>query len=309
MIHEDLNVFPEVPVYSGEHCYRNGVSNLYKITFTPYEQYTCGPEACAHKLSPIDFDPSWLEPDAELPTPAMDATIALQGWDEAEAELLMAMLGRMTYPVRRLDRWQSALFLTGVGGSGKTTLTTACSHCMYATSQIGFISNTIEKNFPFESLTKMDMAIATDIDESLMLKLSQTDLHKIINGEEVEINVKHGGRRMLKWHTVPLCLVANVVPNWKDDQGQMACRVVYFDFSKKPPLANTALEDVVTGEEFSWQQVQPTRCHVDGGGKEERTVSFGSRSEICPRGAAVSASLSSRCRLASQKSPRSPLSV
>ncbi|KAJ1637122.1 hypothetical protein T492DRAFT_860602 [Pavlovales sp. CCMP2436] len=36
-------------------------------------------------------------------------------------------------------------------------------------------------------------------------------------------------------------LVANVVPNWQDDQGQMTRRIVYFDFSKKPPLCNSQL--------------------------------------------------------------------
>ncbi|KAJ1640876.1 hypothetical protein T492DRAFT_854473 [Pavlovales sp. CCMP2436] len=36
-------------------------------------------------------------------------------------------------------------------------------------------------------------------------------------------------------------LVANVVPNWQDDQGQMTRRIVYFDFSKKPPFENSQL--------------------------------------------------------------------
>lgn len=244
VMHEDLASFPEVPDFSGEYCYNNGVLDIRAMTFVPYEEYLCGPHACAHKYVPIDFEIEWLNDDADLPTPAVDAILRMQEWDQDEVRLLLAMLGRMAYPIGMFDKWQTALFLTGVGGSGKTTLTNACAHSIYETCQIGYISNTIEKNFPFESLTKVNMVIAADIDESLMLNLSQTDLHKIINGEEVEINVKHGGRTTLQWHA-PLCLVANVVPNWKDDQGQMARRIVYFDFSKKPPSADTRLEEMV----------------------------------------------------------------
>jgi phage/plasmid-associated DNA primase len=80
------------------------------------------------------------------------------------------------------------------------------------------------------------------VDKDLMSNLSQTDLHKIINGERVEINIKHGGRVTLQW-VAPFMLVANVVPNWQDDQGQMTRRIVYFDFNKKPATSNSKLAD------------------------------------------------------------------
>ncbi|KAJ1622463.1 hypothetical protein T492DRAFT_885232 [Pavlovales sp. CCMP2436] len=44
----------------------------------------------------------------------------------------------------------------------------------------------------------------------LMSNLSQTDLHNIINGERVEINIKYGGRRTLQW-VAPFMLVANIL--------------------------------------------------------------------------------------------------
>ncbi|KAJ1627082.1 hypothetical protein T492DRAFT_842644 [Pavlovales sp. CCMP2436] len=96
------------------------------------------------------------------------------------------------------------------------------------------------KHAPFESLVNSSVVIAADMDKELMSNLFQTDLHKIINGERVEINIKYGGRRTLQW-VAPFMLVANVVPNWQDDQGQMTRRVVYFNFSKKPALCNSSL--------------------------------------------------------------------
>ena len=82
--------------------------------------------------------------------------------------------------------------------------------------------------------------IAADIDKDLMQNLSQTDLHKMINGEDVEINVKHGTRVTVRW-SAALLLVANVVPDWQDDQGQMSRRLVYFDFAKVPSVVDTTL--------------------------------------------------------------------
>jgi len=119
-------------------------------------------------------------------------------------------------------------------------VTDAVLNAGYTADQIGYISNTIEKNFPFKSLLKSSVVVAADVDKGLMSNLSQTDLHKIINGERVEVNVKYGGRVTLQW-IAPFMLVANVMPNWQDDQGQMTRRIVYFDFSKKPPCANSQL--------------------------------------------------------------------
>ncbi|KAJ1619474.1 hypothetical protein T492DRAFT_1150787, partial [Pavlovales sp. CCMP2436] len=164
----------------------------------------------------------------------------MQYWAAEEVELLLAMLGRLLFPVGRFDDWQVCVMLIGVGGSGKTTVTDAVINAGYTADQIGYISNTIEKNFPFEPLLKSSVVVAADVDKDLMSNLSPTDLHKIINGERVEVNIKYGGRVTIQW-TAPLMLVANAVPNWQDDQGQMTRRIVYFDFSKKPPFANSQL--------------------------------------------------------------------
>ncbi|KAJ1625943.1 hypothetical protein T492DRAFT_1147106 [Pavlovales sp. CCMP2436] len=189
----------------------------------------------------MDFDPDWLCPDAVHPTPQLDFIVRMQEWDSAEEELLLGMLGRLLFPVGRYDNWQACLMLIGVGGSGKTTITDAIINAGYSPEQIGYMSNTIEKNFPFESLVNSSVVIAADVDKDLMSNLSQTDLHKIINGERVEINIKYGSHRTLQW-VAPFMLVANVVPNWQDDQGQMTRRVVYFNFSKKPTLCNSSLD-------------------------------------------------------------------
>ncbi|KAJ1618453.1 hypothetical protein T492DRAFT_1131826 [Pavlovales sp. CCMP2436] len=234
-IHGNIE-FPNVPTYSGEYVFANGVLNLYESTFTTFIEYFCAPTACAKKRFEMDFDPAWLLSGTVHATPQLDSIIGLQEWEPAEEELLLGMLGRLLFPVGRYDTWRACLMLIGVGGSGKTTVINAG----YSPAQIGYISNTIEKKFPFESLVNSSVVIAADVDKDLMSNLSQTDLHKIINGERVEINVKYGGRRTLQW-IAPFMLVANVVPNWQDDQGQMTRRIVYFDFSKKPPLCNSQL--------------------------------------------------------------------
>lgn len=237
-MHHDHLAFPDVPIFSGEYVFDNGIFNLYKQTFIPHAEYICAGESCAKKHYQLDFDPDWLHPDAVHSTPQLDSIIDMQEWEPMEVELLLGMLGRLLHPVGMFDAWQCCIMLTGVGGSGKTTVTDAIVNAGFSSDQIGYISNTIEKNFPFESLVHSSVVIASDVDKDLMSNLSQTDLHKIINGERVEINIKHGGRVTLQW-TAPFMLVANVVPNWQDDQGQMTRRIVYFDFSKKPPTANS----------------------------------------------------------------------
>ncbi|KAJ1634307.1 hypothetical protein T492DRAFT_1142298 [Pavlovales sp. CCMP2436] len=239
-IHVNSELFQNVPGFSGEYMFNNGLFNLYEHTFVPLREYICTPNSCAKKQYPVDFDPDWLCPDAVHPTPQLDSIVRMQEWDSAEEELLLGMLGRLLFPVGRYDNWQECLMLIGVGGSGKTTVTDAIINAGYSPEQIGYMSNTIEKNFPFESLVNSSVVIAADVDKDLMSNLSQTDLHKIINGERVEINIKYGGRRTLQW-VAPFMLVANVVPNWQDDQGQMTRRVVYFNFSKKLSLCNSSL--------------------------------------------------------------------
>ncbi|KAJ1616688.1 hypothetical protein T492DRAFT_850647 [Pavlovales sp. CCMP2436] len=232
--------FPDVPAYSGEYVFANGVLDLYGSTFTAFNDYVCTPNACAKKGFEMDFDPTWLLPVTMHHTSHLDSIIAMQEWDSAEEEFLIAMLGRLLFPVGHFDNWQACLMLIGVGGSGKTTVTDAVIKAGYSPEQVSYISNTIEKKIPFESLVKSSVVVATDVDKDLMSNLSQTDLHNIINGERVEINIKYGGRRTLQW-VAPFMLVANVVPNWQDDQGQMTRPIVYFDFSKKPPTANSQL--------------------------------------------------------------------
>ncbi|KAJ1624861.1 hypothetical protein T492DRAFT_844438 [Pavlovales sp. CCMP2436] len=94
--------------------------------------FRCTPNSCAKKHYHMDFDPNWLCPDAVHPMPQLDSIIAMQEWDSAEEELLLGMLGRLLFPVGRYDNWQACLMLTGVGGSGKTTVTDAVINAGYS---------------------------------------------------------------------------------------------------------------------------------------------------------------------------------
>ncbi|KAJ1615761.1 hypothetical protein T492DRAFT_851345 [Pavlovales sp. CCMP2436] len=203
--------FPNVPTYSSEFVFANGVLNLYESMFKTFARYFCALTACAKNIFEIDFDPAWLLPCTVHATPQLDFIISMQNWEPAEEELLLGMLGRLLFPIGRYDNWQACLMLMGVGGSGKTTVTDAVINAGYFAEQVGYISNTIEKNFSFESLVKSSVVVAADVDKDLMSNLSQTDLHKITNGERVEVNVKYGGRMTLQC-IVPFMLVANKPP-------------------------------------------------------------------------------------------------
>ncbi|KAJ1640937.1 hypothetical protein T492DRAFT_831659 [Pavlovales sp. CCMP2436] len=66
-INNDNKDFADIPDFSGEYAFANGVLNLHERTFTVYSEYTCLPSSCAKKYYDFDFDPDWsIRPAAAL---------------------------------------------------------------------------------------------------------------------------------------------------------------------------------------------------------------------------------------------------
>ena len=75
---------------------------------------------------------------------------------------LYVFIGRLFFNLGELDNWQVALFLEGVAGSGKSTITKLVKK-FYETCDVGVLSNNIEKTFGLSSLKDKLLFLAPEI--------------------------------------------------------------------------------------------------------------------------------------------------
>lgn len=156
-------------------------------------------------------------------------------WAEEYAHLLFwhfALIGRLLFPVGKLDNWQIIQFFKGVAGTGKSTLINVISD-LFAKEDTEAMSNTGPRgggkgigglaNFLGKALWKVP-EVKGDFG------LDQSTFQSMISGEVIAVDMLYKESISVKWE-VPGLLAGNDFAGWRDNSGSILRRVVVSNFS------------------------------------------------------------------------------
>jgi len=173
-----------------------------------------------------------------IPTPFFQSILDYQDFDEDVSRWIYVLIGRLLFELGELDNWQIALFLEGVAGSGKSTITKIVKK-FYETCDVGVLSNNIEKTFGLSSLKDKLLFLAPEIKGDL--KLEQSEFQLLIEGGDMQLPVKYKESHYIEWK-IPGLFAGNEPPNYTDNSGSISRRLVVAKFHKKVNIKDPDLD-------------------------------------------------------------------
>ena len=184
----------------------------------------------ASKFFNLEFDnydsvDDWYD----IPTPFFQSIFDYQNFSEEVSRWIYVFIGRLFFDLGELDNWQVALFLEGVAGSGKSTITKLVKK-FYETCDVGVLSNNIEKTFGLSSLKNKLLFLAPEIKGDL--RLEQSEFQLLVEGGDMQLPVKHKDSLYILWKT-PGLFAGNEPPDYTDNSGSISRRLVVVKFNKK----------------------------------------------------------------------------
>jgi hypothetical protein len=180
----------------------------------------------------------------QIPTPFFQSIFDYQDFDEDVSRWLYVFVGRLFFNLGELDNWQVALFLEGVAGSGKSTVTKIVKK-FYETCDVGVLSNNIEKTFGLSSLKDKLLFLAPEIKGDL--RLEQSEFQLLIEGGDMQLPVKHRESHYIEWK-IPGLFAGNEPPNYTDNSGSISRRLVVAKFNKKVNNKDSDLDAKLVSE-------------------------------------------------------------
>ena len=236
-------------------AFRNGIYNCKEKTINGYTDhfYEYGAEltkslnldivACKFfdcNFNNFDEIDDWYS----IPTPFFQSIFDYQEFDEDVSRWIYVLIGRLLFELGELDNWQIALFLEGVAGSGKSTITKIVKK-FYETCDVGVLSNNIEKTFGLSSLKDKLLFLAPEIKGDL--KLEQSEFQLLIEGGDMQLPVKYKESHYIEWK-IPGLFAGNEPPNYTDNSGSISRRLVVAKFHKKVNIKDPDLDLKLTKE-------------------------------------------------------------
>lgn len=149
-------------------------------------------------------------------------------WEEV-CRWMYALIGKVLYDVRELDRWEVAPYIIGIAGSGKSTIGDVVQS-LYEQCDVGHVSNNIDKVYGVAALKDSLVCYGPEI--KTKWSMEPTDLQKMISGESVKIREMYKDPTSMPNWKSPLFLIGNEPPDFRDKQGQISRRIIYFYFSR-----------------------------------------------------------------------------
>jgi hypothetical protein len=194
------------------------------------------------KLFDIDFDDcssieNWFD-IIKTKCPHFMSLMNDQRWPEEVQKWMCILIGRLMYEVGELDNWQVMPYLLGMAGTGKSTILENIIKLLYDIEDIGVLSNNMEKKFGVGPLADKKIFIGPEIKGNLSLE--QAEFQSMISGESMQVAKKYFEARTIKF-TAPGICAGNETPNFTDNAGSMARRIIVFLFGNKIKKGDTKL--------------------------------------------------------------------
>lgn len=165
----------------------------------------------------------------QIATPLFDSIFTPQNWGDDMLFWMFVFIGRLFYEVNEKDSWQVIPFLKGVAGTGKSTVIKVVQ-AMYNPSQVGVLSNNVEKKFGLSALVGKTIFIVPEVKADC--QLDQAEFQSIVTGEELSLAVKHESPWCGRW-TIPGIMAGNEMVQYVDKSGSISRRIVVLDFPNR----------------------------------------------------------------------------
>ena len=230
-------------------AFKNGILTLSSNRFTSYEELSqdIDHRVCRHY---IDFD---LNLD-DLQTSALDAILDYQfatatdedgtAYDcEEIKDWILALIGRLFFPVGDQDMFEVTPVIFGASGTGKSSIGDMVN-AFFPAMEVGSIGKTFEMKFGLEGLYDKDVIISLETPQNLHLLLDKTLFQSMSTGEMVSVARKSKIAVNKKW-TAPMIFFANQMLSFFDAGGlSVARRVVSIQFERalQPDQQDTQLK-------------------------------------------------------------------
>ena len=215
----------EMPAYEPEWellSFGNGVLLLDSNTFAPYA--SAGPELTS-RVARYHIANEYM---GHVDTPLLDGVLSAQ-FDPDVAELLCALLGRLLFPVGKVDNWQVMPYLVGVGGTGKSVILSIVGG-MVGPGKVGNLSSKREEIFGMANLLDKEIVIGRDMPAKLSGTLSQELMQVMVTGEEIEVPRKGLPALQIKW-VAPVVMASNHMPDYQNMGGNVGRRLATICFN------------------------------------------------------------------------------
>lgn len=171
----------------------------------------------------------------EIPTPDVDKILIDQDFGEYEMFWLYALFGRMLFDIGTLEDWQVALFIKGIGGSGKSTLFNIFS-CLFDCDDLAYMMSDNQQDFGDEHLLNRFVVLAMDLGKKTNKPVSR--MNSFISGEHVSVNRKFKTAINMRW-IAPIGICSNHYPPYNDAANSLMRRFVMFLFENSVKGDNT----------------------------------------------------------------------
>jgi len=204
-----------------------------------------GGDVAAINYFPVDFQLSALwGPATDIETPFFDLILKTQDFDLKTRDWFYAMLGRMLHDVGSLDDWQVCLYLTGVAGSGKSTIFRVFAE-IYTAMNVGYLGDNVSGTFGIEHL--LDKLIVLCLDISANFTLQATRLNSFVSGETIVVDRKYKSAQELSWKS-QIAFCSNVLPPIASNAGSGVRRFLCFRFANRVAHTDPQLISKVRSE-------------------------------------------------------------
>jgi len=219
------------------------IMNGDEVLFEPLRLYKWGDPAIARleqtNISAANYIPGYVDEDwfnseemlahpERIPTPVLDSMLKHQGYDQLAMRNFYALaVGRMLFPINRLDSFQFAVFLYGAGKCGKSTLIKFIRGFYPDEFTYVFSSNT-QAQFSLANAVDAYMVFVCDVKKNFALPQSQ--FQSMVCGESMEFARKHVQQTLQKEWSAPLMMAGNEWFSYHDTADCINRRVCTFPF-------------------------------------------------------------------------------
>lgn len=223
--------FPVLVKSRNVFAFKNGIYEARKDRFRPYREGTPS-DRVACKYFDLEFDEESVDIDDwySIETPHFQSILDFQGFEADVSRWMYIAIGRLMYEVNDLDRWQVIPYLKGQASSGKSTILLRVCRNLYDKSDVGVLSNNIEKKFGIGAFSEKFLFVAPEIKSDLQME--QAEFQSMVSGEDMSICMKYQTAHTAEWK-VPGIMAGNEVPGWVDNSGSITRRIMLFDFQKR----------------------------------------------------------------------------